>query len=366
VSESELVTFLSNGASYDRPEETVERVETHCSIVFLVGEHAFKLKRAVAFSALDYRTLAQREAACRREVELNRRTAPDLYLGVQSIRRDERGSLSLDGSGSVIDWLVVMRRFDRTQLFDQLAGRGLLTTPLMRALAEEIAQLHQSAPAMQSFGGAHGIRAAIEHNRTDQATVVSVLPPELIADLHVRSLLSLDHVGSLLDQRRRDGRVRLCHGDLRLANICLYRGHPTLFDAIEFADQLSCIDVLYDLAFLLTDLEQRSLHDHAQAVLKRYLEVTEDHPGLPALPLLMSVRAGTRAYAVAASSLRKTDPLEVKAHAKSARELMVLALSLLDAASRRWISYGASAAAPGLEARSPRRREAAETRHRKG
>ena len=121
MSESEVIDFLSSGVSYGLPGHAVERIETHCSIVFLVGEHAFKLKRAVAFSALDYRTLAKRETACRREVELNRRTAPDLYLGVQSIRRDERGSLSLDGLGPVVDWLVVMRRFDRTKLFDQLA-----------------------------------------------------------------------------------------------------------------------------------------------------------------------------------------------------------------------------------------------------
>jgi len=358
VSERETAAFLSQGASYGHPGETVERVETHCSIVFLVGEHAFKLKRPVAFSALDYRTLPKREAACRREVEINRRTAPDLYLGVQAIRRDGRGALSFEGSGPVVDWLVVMRRFDRTQLFDRLADRGLLTTPLMRALAEEIARSHRSAPATPSFGGAHGIRAAIEHNRADQQTVAAVLASERIAALHASSLATLDRVASLLDQRRASGLVRLCHGDLRLANICLYRGHPTLFDAIEFADHLACIDVLYDLAFLLTDLEQRGLHEHARTVLERYMEVTEDRAGLPALPVLMSVRAGTRAYSVAASSLRRTVPIEVRVLAKTAQDLMTLALSLIEGRSPRWLSSGAEA--PGSAAPPPPRPEVGE------
>ena len=366
MSEGETVAFLSNGASYGCPEETVERVETHCSVVFLVGEHAFKLKRPVAFSALDYRTVAKREEACRREVEINRRTAPDLYLGVQAIRRDERGTLSLEGSGPVVDWVVVMRRFDRTKLFDRLADRGLLTPTLMLALAEEIARLHQSAPATPSFGGSHGIRDAIERNRADQATTASVLSPELIADLHARSLSALDRVASLLDERRVSGLVRLCHGDLRLANICLYHGHPTPFDAIEFADHLSRIDVLYDLAFLLMDLEQRGLHGHAQSVIEHYMETTQDRAGLPALPLLISVRAGTRAYAVAASSLRRADPHEAAALAKSARDLMALALSLLDERSSRWVSFGAAAAAPGSADPSPRRQEAGETQHKRG
>ncbi len=340
LNEDEIITFLSSGASYELPGHPVARIETHCSLVFLVGDNAFKLKRSIAFSALDYTSVERREAACRREVELNRRTAPDLYLGVRAIRRGKDGKLTFAGLGPAVDWVVVMRRFEQSALFDHLADENRLTSPLMRELADEIARFHASAQATQAYGGAQGLCRAIEHNRRDQSTVESVLRREAVECLYANSIGVLDRVGVLLDHRRATGRVRLCHGDLRLANICLYHGRPTLFDAIEFTDELICIDVLYDLAFLLMDLDQRGLNLQANPVFNRYLDSTGDFAGLSALPLMLSARAGTRAYAVAASSLRKTDRDISRQLADTARSLMQRALSLLEPSSPRLVAVG--------------------------
>lgn len=254
LSESEVIAFLSSGTSYGLPAEPVERIETHCSIVFLVDDRAYKMKRPIAFSALDYTSVERREAACRREVELNRRTAPELYLGALPIRRGEDGRLAFVGTGPVVDWVVVMRRFEQTALFDYLAAQDLFTADLAGALAEEIARFHAGAELTRIDGGAAGLMRAIEQNRHDQLTVEPVLEKSAIASLFAKSAACLDRVGAVLDRRRAGGRVRVCHGDLRLPNICLYHGRPTLYDAIEFAEELSCIDVLYDLAFLLMDL----------------------------------------------------------------------------------------------------------------
>ncbi len=340
MSESETIDFLSRGESYGLPGHAVERIETHCSIVFLVGENAYKLKRPIAFSALDYTSVERREAACRREVELNRRTAPDLYLGVRAIRRDSGGKLTFEGIDSVVDWVVAMRRFDQSDLFDHLAEENRLTPDLARALAEEIVRFHAGAETTQAHGGALGLRQAIDHNRRDQLTVASVLREEAVESLYAKSLGALDRLGSLLDRRRASGHVRVCHGDLRLANICLYQGRPTLFDAIEFADELSCIDVLYDLAFLLMDLCQVGLHAQASGVFNHYLDATANDEGLRALPLMISVRAGTRAYALAGSSLRKTEPEQGRRLAAAAQNLMALAFSLLDPGSPRLVAIG--------------------------
>ncbi|HUZ75385.1 MAG TPA: phosphotransferase [Stellaceae bacterium] len=338
MSESELIDFLSTGASYGKAGQSVARIETHCSIVFLVGGKAYKLKRPIAFSALDYTTLEQREAACRREVELNRRTAPELYLGVRAIRRAKDGRLAFDGVGPVVDWVVVMRRFEQSGLFDHLADENRLTTPLIRELADEIVRFHAVAQVTRSFGGAQGIRNAIERNRRDQLTVEPLLRRDAIERVYASSLAHLDGAAALLDRRRESGRVRLCHGDLRLANICLYRGRPTLFDAIDFADEPVCIDVLYDLAFLLMDLDQRGLGVPANLVFNRYFDATGDAGGLPTLPLMISVRASTRAYAVAASSLRRPDPAESRRLASAAQALMASAATLLEPASPRLIA----------------------------
>ena len=115
---------------------------------------------------------------------------------------------------------------------------------------------------------------------------------------------------ALLDRRRNAGRVRRCHGDLRLANICLYAGQPTLFDCIEFSDEIGCIDVLYDLAFLLMDLHLHGRGDLGNAVFNAYLDLAPETEGLRALPLFLALRAATRSYALAGSARRRTDPQE--------------------------------------------------------
>jgi uncharacterized protein len=151
-----VAVFLSRGNTYGFPGVAVLRVETHCSEVYLVGNQAYKRKCPIAFSSVDYRTLSQRAAACRAELELNRRTAPELYLGNHTIRGSADGGLSLDGDGEVVDWLVAIRRFDQSDLFDRLAEAGLLTAATMGALADEVAGFHRQAEITPWSGGAAG------------------------------------------------------------------------------------------------------------------------------------------------------------------------------------------------------------------
>jgi aminoglycoside phosphotransferase family enzyme len=111
-----VISFLSEGASYGKLELTVERIETHISIVFLIGDRAYKLKRSVYFSYLDYSTTAMRGRFCKAELELNRRTAAALYLGLHAITRAADGSLTFDGDGAVVDWVLEMKRFSQSDL----------------------------------------------------------------------------------------------------------------------------------------------------------------------------------------------------------------------------------------------------------
>jgi uncharacterized protein len=189
------------------------------------------------------------------------------------------------------------------------------------------------------FGGAEGLRAAINRNRHDQHTMDEILDHESVEALYRASMEALDRVASLLDRRRDEGRVRRCHGDLRLANICLIDDRPTPFDAIEFCDQISCIDVIYDLAFLLVDLIHRGFEMLANVIFNRYLDVTRDDGGLAALPLMLSVRAGTRAYTLAGAMLRQARRREAK-HRAAALSYLGLASSLLAEAAPRVIAVG--------------------------
>lgn len=328
-SQDEVIGFLSRPESYGLRGGAVERIETHCSIVFLAGGRAYKLKRAIRYSSLDYTTLARREAACAAELLLNRRTAPEIYLKVSTIRRSPEGGLAFDGPGPALEPVVVMRRFAQTSLFDHLLEHGGLTPALMQALGRAVARLHGTAEQTPQFGGSAAMRRVIADNARELARVATALDGADASALTARTAAALEDVAELLDRRRAAGKVRRGHGDLRLANICLWAGQPTLFDAIEFSDEIGCIDVLYDLAFLLMDLLVQGRADLANAALDAYLDMAPETEGLRALPLFLALRAGTRAYALAGSAARQADPEQAARKMALARRHIAAGLGFL-------------------------------------
>jgi hypothetical protein len=334
-----VIAFLADPASHGGA--AVERIDTHASIVFLAGDRAFKLKRAVRFSYLDYSTLALREQFCRAELALNRRTAPELYEEVCPITGDAAGRLSFGGSGTVVDWVVVMRRFDQETLFDRMAERGQLSNQLMFDLAEQIAQFHAAADVDSDSGGHAGMAASMASDaRNLRAAVPEVFDGTAVEALIAALQAELARVAPLLEARRRAGKVRHCHGDLHLRNICLVGGRPTLFDCIEFSRVISNIDVLYDLAFLLMDLHTRGLDPLGNAVFNRYLDLQDEADGLAALPLLIAVRAAVRAH-VSAAAARQQGQEQAKSRAlDEARRYLVHAGNLLKPCLPRLIAIG--------------------------
>lgn len=328
--QTEALEALEQPATYGPDAGPVERVDTHISAVFLVGSRAYKLKRAVRFDYLDFSTVEKRRAACEAEVALNRRTAPSLYLGVVPLARAADGRLRVGGEGPPIEWLVEMRRFDQNTLFDRLAVRGQLSERLLGELATSIAVFHAGAEPRDDHGGLAGMRWVIDGNRDDIAKHVGTTFAAAEVDALVAATgVEIDAVADLLDRRRRDGRVRRCHGDLHLRNICLDAGRPLVFDAIEFNDEISCVDVLYDLAFLLMDLLHRGLAGEANVVLNRYLERALDYEGLRLLPLFLSVRAAVRAK-IGASTADVQEGVDVARSREEARAYLRLAARFLD------------------------------------
>jgi aminoglycoside phosphotransferase family enzyme len=342
--QSEIAAFLSTPATHGAGIHGVERIDTHGAMVFLAGQRAYKLKRAVRFPYMDFSTLALRRAACEREVELNRRTAPDLYLGVVPVKRAADGRLSLGGAGKAVDWLVLMRRFDQDGLFDRLAQAGRLTPALLWRLADEIANFHRAAEpltgAAGAGGGAVGVSAVIEENIDELAERPDVFDPEELGAFAKSSRAELARVQALLDRRLDAGFVRRCHGDLHLRNICAINGRPTIFDAIEFNDTIACIDVLYDLAFLLMDLDHRNLRPQANLVFNRYLEHRNDLAGLKALPLFLSMRAVVRAKVSVSLAEGKAAPKEAQNLLDEARAYLLSARAYLTPCPPRLVALG--------------------------
>jgi uncharacterized protein len=300
--QSEAVALLQDPATHGG--QPVDRFDTHGAMVFLAGPLAYKIKRAVRFPYMDFSTLEKRQWACEREIAFNRRTAPGLYLRTAAITRTQGGGLVLGGDGAVVEWAVVMRRFDQADLFDRMAQEGKLTGALMTELAHAVARFHATAErigAGSDCGGGAGLAWAIEETLDEFAERPDLFPPGEIEDLRGRAGARLSRTAALLDRRLGEGFVRRCHGDLHLRNICLLDGAPTLFDCIEFNDRLACIDVFYDLAFLLMDLEHRGLRPLANLVFNRYLQQTGDLSGPGALALFLAARALVRAKVTASA-----------------------------------------------------------------
>lgn len=279
-------------------------IETACARVYLTGDVAYKIKKRVDLGYLDYSTLDLRHWALERELSFNRAAASDIYRAVRKITRGPQG-YELDGHGEAVEYLLEMRRFDETAV---LAARPwAVDGPLADALGREVASLHAKAELRPHGGGAAALKFTIDSN----AKLLRELKPRLGAELVEAVIAATDEEyfkrQALLDARRTAGFARHCHADLHLGNILLEDGRPILFDCIEFNDILSDIDVQYDLAFLLMDLDFRRRRDAAVRVLSAYLDQaarTEKlglHEGLSALPLMMSVRAGVRAHVQAHS-----------------------------------------------------------------
>jgi aminoglycoside phosphotransferase family enzyme/predicted kinase len=327
----EVLDTLSQPATYGPACTAVERIDTHSASVFLAGGRAYKLKRAVRYDYLDFSTADRRKLYCEAELALNARTAPSIYRRVVPLTRDDRGGLALDGPGRPVEWLLEMNRFDTDALCDRLAERHALGLPTMRALGHAVAVMHATAPVSRRNGGAAALRWVIEGNAQAFQSFAGDLLPQArhrVVTAQMRALC--ERLTPRLDARASRGLVRQCHGDLHLRNIVLLDGRPTPFDAVEFNDAISHIDVWYDVAFLLMDLWRRGLRRHANLVLNEYARATGDLDGLAVLPLFLACRAAVRAKTSAtAATLAPTDETRA-ALTGTAHTYLALAESLLE------------------------------------
>ncbi|MEP2830114.1 AAA family ATPase [Parvibaculum sp.] len=307
-----LLGFLESGDAHGLgANETVTHIETHASHVFLAGARAYKMKKPVKFTFLDFSTLEKRKAACEHEVELNRRTAPDIYLGVTPVRR-RGGDFVIGGDeGEAVEYLVEMKRFGGEGLLATLAEKGALDLSAVTELAVNVAAFHGKAEVTPDFGGAAGTASIVAGSAEDMKPVAgTVLDAEKVRRVTALSEALIERHAALLDERRKAGYVRHCHGDLHLGNVTMVEGHPVIFDCIEFDDRLARIDVLYDLAFLLMDLAFRAGRDarlagFAARALNTWLDSLREEDigpairGLALLPLFVSMRAVVRAKVTA-------------------------------------------------------------------
>ena len=330
-----VIDFLSDPATHGGAP--VEHVQTHGAHVFLAGDAAYKIKRAVRYDYMDFSTLAARERMLRRELELNRPAAPGIYRDVVPITR-EGAALAFDGDGPPVEWVLRMRRFPEGAELSAVAARGALTDAMAEDLGHVVAAYHAQAPRREDDGTAR-MRAVVSELENTLGGMGDRLGAGRVSAFSQRARALLNPHAPLLSRRSREGRVRRCHGDLHLRNLALVDGRPVPFDALEFNEDLATCDILYDLAFLVMDLQHRGHDRAANIVLNAWLfdAAGAEDAALAALPLFLALRAGIRAMVTV-----QADAAAGRAGASDAdaRAYMDYALEVLEDTPPRLVAVG--------------------------
>jgi aminoglycoside phosphotransferase family enzyme/gluconate kinase len=300
-----VVQALLRPDAYPHPvQEPIQLLQTHVSYVFLTGDYVYKVKKPVNFGFLDYSTLALRRQYCDREIELNQRGAGDLYLGVVAIAPAGDGlRIDPDGkTGDPVEYAVKMQQFPQDALLTQWFERGELTPELLDQLARAIADFHRSAPSsdyIRDFGRSDRIKQAFDENFAQTTGYIGgPQTQQQFDDTQAWTEDFFAHNGPLIQQRIDTGWIRNCHGDLHLGNICQWRDRLYLFDCIEFNEPFRYVDVMFDIAYIIMDLDARDRPDLAAGFLNTYVERTGDWEGLQILPLYVNRQTYVRAKVI--------------------------------------------------------------------
>ncbi len=301
---------LLQPAAYPHAVREVQLIETHISWVFLTGEFAYKVKRPVQFPFVDLRSAERRAFFCAEELRLNRRFAPELYLGVSPVTF-EGGRARIDGPGEVIDHAVCMRQFPATDELAALLAGDELGLAALSTFGRELARLHEALPrpgAEDPWGRPESVRALLSRNLAECLQAAEKLgTAQTLRSLSEAYVARIEGAEPWIASRRAAGRVRECHGDLHAGNVARYGGRLLAFDCIEFEPAFRWIDVAEEIGCLHMDLCARQFDAYAQAFIGGYLLESGDYSACRLLRLYGAHRALVRAKVAALRAAEATD-----------------------------------------------------------
>ncbi|MBW4645943.1 MAG: AAA family ATPase [Goleter apudmare HA4340-LM2] len=309
--------------------EPIQLIQTHISYVLLTGDYAYKLKKPVNFGFLDFSSLEKRQHFSQEELRLNQRGAAELYLEVLPVTLLGE-KYQLGGTGEAVEYALKMRQFPQEALFSSLFADGKLNEAHLEELGLIVAQYHAKTETndyIRGFGEVPQVKAAFDENY--QQTAKYIGGPQTQSQFNETKQYTDNFFAErqeLLSSRIKNNYIRECHGDLHLRNIALWNDKILLFDCIEFNEPFRFVDVMYDVAFTVMDIEARGRQDLGNAFLNTYVEQTGDWEGLQVLPLYLSRQAYVRAKVTSFLLDDPGVPLAVKAEAtKTAAEYYKLA-----------------------------------------
>jgi aminoglycoside phosphotransferase family enzyme/predicted kinase len=339
-----LIEALSQPSAYPQRVTAVEVRHTHISVVFLVDTLAYKVKKPVNMGFVDYSTRERRRHFCAAEVRLNQRLAPEVYLGVVPVTRDE-GSIRMEGKGAVVDWAVKMKRLPDDATLRSRLGRGELGAEPLESLARRLARFHAEAESGSKVAAGASLEAVARNARDNlddaESQVGATLSRPILDRLRDRTEATLTRLGGLIEDRAHQGVARDTHGDLRLDHVYWFPDrHPPddwiAVDCIEFDERFRHADPIADIGFLAMELTLKGRGDLADAFVTAYLRAARDEQGRSLLPFYRSYRAAVRGKVEGKKLAEVEIPEDEKSVARTrARALWLFALSELEDAQRR-------------------------------
>ena len=290
------LAFLRQAHIYGAGITQVDMIETHMSWVFLAGERVFKLKKPVLTDYVDFRTIDTRCFYCHEELRLNRRLAPEVYLGVETLSRDASGKLCFGPSTERVDCLVQMRRLPDTGMLAYALTHCAVDPSVMQRVAARIADFHSHLPRLQPDRDEwrESLEAEIDRNERTLLAHHSNLPSDKVLALCAAQRAILQTQASWFDERIRNGHIVEGHGDLRAEHVCI-AGAVAVIDCLEFSRELRTLDVADEIAFLALDCERLQAPALAEVLLQAYYVQANDTPPAALVHFYQSLRAGIRA-----------------------------------------------------------------------
>jgi aminoglycoside phosphotransferase family enzyme/predicted kinase len=336
---SRLIEGLSKPDVYPNVVENIEVRQTHISIVFLVDQFAYKVKKPVHFDFLDFTELAARRHFCDEEIRLNRRLAPNVYL--ERVPIVERGAaLKVGGPGTALEWAVKMRRLPDHATWESRLARGEIRQDHVHHLAARIASFHRSAERndrISQFAQFEAVAGTVRQNLLGPSTGdEEIVHPSVLERLRQLTEKTLADKRKLIDDRANEKRPCDTHGDLHLDHIYAFPDEPppgdlVIVDCIEFNERFRYTDPVADMAFVVMDLIAHGRRDLAQVFAESYFRESGDHGGSELLSLYVSYRAAVRGKVEGLKALEREIEEEARKEALDrAKSRWLLALSELE------------------------------------
>lgn len=323
-----VVRALLDPKAYPDSPKHIEMMQTQMSFVFLIGDYVYKVKKPVNLGYLDYTTLDKRHFFCQREVELNQRLCPDVYLGVVSITRD-KNSISIEGNGKVIEYAVKMRYLPQAAMMNVLLVNNQVSSGMIVSLAKKLTEFHQKAEtnaAISAFGDIKAIMVNTKENFSQTEKYIGyTISREQYQHIEDYTDSFMENNASLFRERIANGKIKDCHGDLHAAHIC-FTDSICIYDCIEFNDRFRYCDVASEIAFLAMDLDHYGRADLSQSFVDAYVAFSRDE----GLPKLLKFYKCYRAYVRGKVESFKLDDPHISEGDK--KEILVVARSYFELA----------------------------------